>query len=215
MNGRPWAICALVLLAAPAGAHRLDEYLQATMIAVEKRRVEAEIRLVPGVSVFPIVFADIDRDADGVISPAEQLAYARRVLDDLSLSVDGRRLPLRLISSLFAPRETLEEGRGEIHLLVEADVPGTAAKRRLVFENHHQSRIGSYLVNGLMARDPDIQITAQQRSDDQSFYRLDYTDASAPGGMAPFTSWSARWGWLPGALLALIAAVTLIRRRVT
>src|SRR5262245_14534404 len=101
-----------VLIAAPAGAHRLDEYLQATTIAVEKGSVQAEIRLAPGVSVFPIVFAGIDSDADGIASPAEQRAYAERVLGDLSLIVDGKQLPLRLISSTFAPRELLQEGRG-------------------------------------------------------------------------------------------------------
>ena len=150
---------------------RLDEYLQATTIAVEKGRILAEIRLAPGVAVFPAVFADIDRDANGVASDAEQRAYAERVLGDLSLSVDGRRLPLRLISSRFAPTELLREGRGEIRLKLEADVPGTAAYRRLTFENHHQSRIGSYLVNGLVPRDADIRFATQQRNYDQSFYQ--------------------------------------------
>jgi hypothetical protein len=203
-------LCAVVLLSGtPAGAHRLDEYLQATTIAVEKGRVQAEIRLAPGVAVFPLVFADIDRDADGVASAAEQRAYAARVLGDLSLRVDGRRLPLRLILSTFAPRELLQEGRGEIELRLEADVPGTAANRRLTFENHHHSRIGSYLVNGLMPRDADIRLAAQQRNYDQSFYQVDYTDASAPASrLEP-------WGWMDSALLALIAGVALLGRRVT
>ena len=184
MSARRLVVCALALLAAaPAGAHRLDEYLQATTLAVEKGRVEVEIRLTPGVAVFPIVFASIDSDADGVMSAKEQRAYADRVTGDLSLSVDGRRLPLRLVSSTFAPRELLQEGRGEIQLQLEADVPGAAARRRLTFENHHQSRIGSYLVNGLVPRDPDIQLGAQHRNHDQSFYRLDYVDGSVPASV--------------------------------
>jgi len=210
MSAMRGLLCAVVLLAgSPAGAHRLDEYLQATTIAVEKARVLAEIRLAPGVAVFPAVFADIDRDANGVASAAEQRAYAQRVLGDLSLSVDGRRLPLRLISSTFAPTELLREGRGEIELRLEADVPGTAAYRRLTFENHHQSRIGSYLVNGLMPRDADIRLAAQQRSYDQSFYQVDYADASAPASRLEL------WGWMDSALLALIAGIALLGRRVT
>jgi hypothetical protein len=219
MSARPLVACLLALLAVPAGAHRLDEYLQATMIAVEKGRhgtkIRAEIRLVPGVAVFPMVFADIDRDADGVASATEQRAYAERVLDDLFLSVDGVRLPLRLISSIFAPRELLQEGRGEIQLRMEADVPGTATRRRLSFENHHQRRIGSYLVNGLMSRDPDIHLAAQQRSTDQSYYQLDYTDGSVPAAMLLSTFWSGPWGWVHGALIALIVGLALIRRRAT
>ena len=58
------------LIAAPAGAHRLDEYLQATALALEKGRIQVEMRLAPGVEVFPVVFADIDRNGDGVASEA-------------------------------------------------------------------------------------------------------------------------------------------------
>ena len=92
------AAAMLVLTATPAVAHRLDEYLQATLISVEKDRIHAEIRLTPGVAVLPIVLANIDADGDGIISEAEQRAYAQRVVQDLSLSVDGDRLRVRLVS---------------------------------------------------------------------------------------------------------------------
>src|SRR5579871_6163156 len=96
----------------PAGAHRLDEYLQATLIAVTKDRVQAEMRLVPGVAVFPIVLAAIDTDHDGIISEAEKQAYAERVFRDLSLSVDGNPLRLRLVSRNYADTEAMKEGLG-------------------------------------------------------------------------------------------------------
>jgi hypothetical protein len=213
MSARSGIVYALFMLsAAPVGAHRLDEYLQATTIAVEKGRVEAEMRLVPGVAVFPKVFADIDTDADGVASGPEQHAYAERVLDDVLITVDGQRLPLRLVSSTFASRELLHQGVGDIRLRFEADVPEGPAKRRLTFENHHQTRIGSYLVNGLVPLDRDIQLSAQQRSYDQSSYQLDYTDTSAAAGVVSATTWmAAPWGWA-GALLALIAGGALLRR---
>jgi hypothetical protein len=212
MSARRVLCCALLLLiATPAAAHRLDEYLQATTIAVEKGRVHAEIRLAPGVIVFPTVFADIDRNADGVASEPEQRAYAERVLRDLSLSVDGTRLSLRLVSWTFAPAKLLEEGRGEIQLKFEADVLGTADTRRLTFENHHQRRIGVYLVNGLVPRDPDIRLGAQRRSEDQSFYQLDYVDASAPVAARSFMTWSGPWGWVDGALTSLVLALALMQ----
>src|SRR5437764_3773954 len=103
MTARLAAAGALLLpLATTASAHRLDEYLQATTISVEKDRVQAQIRLTPGVAVFPIVLANIDTDADGVISEAEQRAYAERVLGDLSLTIDGHQLRVRLVSLKFA-----------------------------------------------------------------------------------------------------------------
>src|SRR6185503_8540723 len=91
----------LLSLGSPASAHRLDEYLQATTISLEKNRVQAQIRLTPGVAVFSFVMATIDTNRDGVISAREQAAYSERVLRDLSLAVDGDRLKLHLISTNF------------------------------------------------------------------------------------------------------------------
>jgi hypothetical protein len=199
----------LLLSATSAAAHRLDEYLQATTIAVEKSRVQAEIRLAPGVDVFRSVFADIDRNGDGAVSEVEQRTYAQRVLGDLSLSVDGTRLNLRLVSWTFAPTKLLEEGRGEIQLEFDANVSGTAERRRLRFENHHHRGIGVYLVNGLVPRDPDIRLGAQQRSEDQSLYQLDYVDTSAPAA-ASFIAWSGPWGWMDAALITLILGLALL-----
>src|SRR5690349_2244132 len=88
-------------LAAPALGHRLDEYLQATKIAVANDRVELEIRLTPGVEVFRTLLAKIDTDGDGVISDSEQRAYAQRVLDDLLVNVDFVPLRLHLTSMTF------------------------------------------------------------------------------------------------------------------
>jgi len=210
------AASAMVLLCAhPVEAHRLDEYLQATTIAVEKERVRAQLSLTPGIAVFSVVFADLDGDGDGVVSLAEQRAYAQQVLGDLALSVDGRRLPLRLVASTFANTEALREGRGEIRLDFEADVPAGGPDRTLTFENHHQSRIGAYLVNCLVPRDPDIRIGTQHRDFEQSFYRLDYSDATAPSSLLSWASGAPPWGWLGSAALGLIAVLALLGRRNT
>src|SRR4030088_2575854 len=95
------ATAILLLLGAHAFAHRLDEYLQATMISVEKDRVQGSMRLIPGVAVSSIVLASIDTNADGVISETEQRAYAQRVLGDVALSVDGYSLKPTLVSIGF------------------------------------------------------------------------------------------------------------------
>jgi hypothetical protein len=203
----------LLLVGTHASAHRLDEYLEATTISVEKDRVQAEIRLAPGVSVFPIVLATIDTDADGVISETEQLAYAERVLGDLSLTIDGDRLQLRLVSSKFAKIEEMKEGRGEIQLEFNADVPRGGPNRRLIFENQHQSRIAAYLVNCLIPRDPDIRVTAQNRNYQQSFYQLDYVQADVRSGQLSAYWWSNPWGWLGTAALLLFAGLAFVWRR--
>lgn len=180
-------ICAslLLLLPAQAFAHRLDEYLQATILTVESGRVEGSMRLVPGVAVTPAVIARIDTNGDGVISDAEQQAYAQSVFRDLSLTVDGQPLAIRLVSATFPSIDAMVQGSGEIQLSFAADLPRGGTSRRLVFENHHQSRISVYLVNCLVPQDKDILIAGQSRNENQSFYQLDFTQGYAGTDRTP------------------------------
>ena len=167
-----------VLLSGPAAAHRLDEYLQATVISLKKDRVEASLRLTPGVAVSATVLAAVDANSDGTITDGEQRAYARHLLHDLSLTVDGKVLPLHLATVKFPPAADIEAGLGEIHIEFSADVPRGPANRRLVFENRHRTEIAAYLVNCLVPEDRDIRVLAQHRNEQQSLYRLDYLQSA-------------------------------------
>lgn len=199
MKPRLAAAAAILLsLAGVASAHRLDEYLQATLFSVEKDHVQASLRLIPGVAVFSSVIASIDSNGDGVLSKAEQWAYAERVLGDLSLAVDGNRLRPRLLSVHFPAIDDMREGLGEIQIEFTADLPRGGPSRRLIFENHHQTRMAAYLVNCLVPRDPDIRIVAQTRNEQQSFYQLDYVQAGGPVGPAPRPWWPSFGGWTGG-----------------
>jgi hypothetical protein len=155
----------LLLIAATAFAHRLDEYLQATLVSVEENRVQGQITLTPGVAVYPIVLAAIG---------SNQHAYAERVLQDLSLTIDGRPLTAHLLSSQFPTLDDMKEGRGEIHIEFGADLPSGGGSRKLVLENRHLGRIAAYQVNCLVPRDPKIRIVGQNRNYDQSHYELQY-----------------------------------------
>ncbi len=188
----------------PAFAHRLDEYLQAIIIRVEKDRVQAQVYLTPGVEVFPAVLADIDTDRDGAISEAERRAYAERVLRDLSLTIDGTPLRLRLVSTNSADIEELKQGRGDIQIEFIADVPRSGVQRKLIYENRHETRIGAYLVNCLVPRDPDVRITAQKRNYQQSLYELNYVQAGVR--QEPLSVWwSGTPVWVGTATLLLLA----------
>ncbi len=190
------AAAAILVAGTPSFAHRLDEYLEAAMFSIQKDCVQVQIRLTPGVAVFPIVLANIDTNADGVISETEQRAYAERVRGDMSLTIDGHRLRPRLVSVKFPAIDEVKEGRGEIQLEFEADLPrngrrpGNASKRRLIFENHHQSQIAVYLVNCLVPRDPSIQLVAQSRNYSQSLYQLDYMQSGVSSEPPRFTEWA-------------------------
>lgn len=174
-----WLTIAIVFICASAFAHRLDEYLQATILSIEKDRVQASMRLTPGVAVASFVVAGIDTNRDGVISDSEQQAYAERVLRDVSLSIDGQVLRPRLISEKFPDVQAMKEGTGEIQIEFSADLPRGGNSRRLVFENHHQSGISAYMVNCLTPRDPEIRVVTQDRNERQSFYQLDYAQGGS------------------------------------
>jgi hypothetical protein len=60
-------ITVLATLVAPAQAHRLDEYLQASLILLEPDTVGVGLNLTPGVAVFPSVVALIDVNRDGSV----------------------------------------------------------------------------------------------------------------------------------------------------
>src|SRR6266567_5637281 len=181
-----WAILtAGILVATPVSAHRLDEYLQATTIAVEKDHVALRLRLTPGVDVARQVLASIDTSGDAVISETEQQAYAEQVRHDLSLTIDGQSSRLRLISSSFPEIEEIKEGMGDIVLAFEADLPPGGSRHRLTFENRHQSDVAVYLVNCLLPSDPAISIVGQDRNYDQSSYRLQFARGEPATPQAP------------------------------
>ncbi len=173
------AVAISLWLRAPASAHRLDEYLQATILSVEKDRVQASMRLVPGVAVSSAIVASIDTNADGVLSATEQRAYTERVLRDVALSADGQTLKPELLSFEFPPIAAMNEGLGEIQIEFAAKLMPGAVNRKIVFQNHHLPAISAYLVNCLAPQDHDIQVVAQHRNLNQSFYELDYAQSGA------------------------------------
>jgi hypothetical protein len=170
-----FAAAFVLLLEAPAAGHELDEYVQATLISLERDHADLQLRLLPGAEVFAKVFAAIDTDTDGVISDREQQAYARRVVADLALRLDKRPVTAELLSVEFPAIGLMKEGIGEIHIALRAPVLGAGPAHKLVLENHHQRAIAAYLVNCLTPRDPSLHIVSQHRSADQSRYELDYT----------------------------------------
>lgn len=210
-----FAAALLILSGADVSAHRLDEYLQGTLISVEKNRLEAQMTLTPGVAVFPLLIPDFDTDGNGVISEAEQRAYAARVLRDLSLTLDGHRLALRLLSLRFPGVDEMKEGRGEIQFAFEADLPRGGRNRKLTIENHHDSRISVYQVNCLAPGDPHIRIEAQNRNYSQSHYELEYEDTDVRAEALIPGWWPDRLKWLsPFALLLLMRVTILLWPRV-
>jgi hypothetical protein len=162
----------VLLLGATASAHRLDEYLQATTISLERDRVRLTMRMTPGEAVSRRIIQGIDTDGDGVVSKPEERAYCNRVLRDITLTVDGKRVTPRLVAFTFPRAAELKKGLAGIRLeFVSAFSRGS---RKLDFENRHQRRIAAYLVNCLVPTDPALRVKSQRRNRNQSKYELEY-----------------------------------------
>ena len=156
-------------------AHRLDEYLQATLVAIEPGGVYLQINLTPGVAVAGQVLARIDRDRDGTISKRETAAYAAALKRDLTLRVDGRRLKLKLIASEFPALIELRSGLGIIQMEFFAKYePLPKGGHKLAFDNQHLPAVSVYLLNAAQPKSRAIQITRQKRNDNQHAGEIEF-----------------------------------------
>lgn len=166
---------------APAAAHRLDEYLQATRVALAPAGVSVEIDLTPGVAVASNVVSRIDTDGDGALSPSERQAYAELVVRRAQLTVDGIPARLVLVASEYPPVADMHAGVGTIHLNARAAL-GAAARNshELTYVNVHEPDMSTYLVNAL-APPSGIHITDQQRDPWQHRLTLQYVVDPAGG----------------------------------
>ncbi len=160
----------------PAGAHRLDEYLQATRLAIDIERVDLEIDLTAGSEKASEVFGWIDTNRDGEISGAEGEAYAREMLHSVALSVDDSRVPVTLIETRFPQFGDMSLGVGIIRLRATAKVPAASAgPHQVSFLNTHRSESSVYLVNALVPANPRIHLADQRRDHAQHGLTLDYS----------------------------------------
>lgn len=184
----------------------LDEYLQVTQIALAHGGARVELRLIPGVQVADRVFALIDADGDGQISSAEGQAYARRVMQDVALEVDGRRTPLALKVLEFPSRREMSEGVGAIRLDLTAEAALDAAgEHRLTFRNDHLPELGVYLVNALVPTTSEIRISGQQRDALQHELQLSFLVLSPDARAWP--------RWIGALLFGLCVSFLLTQRR--
>lgn len=165
-----------VFLGMSAGAHRLDELLQATLVLVDPEWVQLEIRLNPGVAVADAFLKALDRDGEPAFSPEEQAAFARSVWSDIELWLDGQSLVLKPLDQSISSREELQAGTGFVRLRARAPMGRVAAgDHRIVCVNRHRPDLSVYLVNALKPLHPAVVIRSQRRDELQTTFRLAYT----------------------------------------
>lgn len=157
-------------------AHRLDEYLQATIVAVEPDEVRLQINLTPGVAVAEQVLALVDRDRDGMISTNEAAAYAEVLRRDLIVGVDQRSLELRLIQCEFPAPTELRTGWGIIRMEFSvAPICLAEGVHGFTLENRHLPDASVYLFNAAPPKSRSVQIIGQIRNENQSEGEIEFS----------------------------------------
>jgi hypothetical protein len=157
---------------APASAHQLDEYLQAAQLEISRDRVVLYLNLTPGMSIAPQIVAMIDRDGDRVVSAREVEAYARQVMPDVSLWIDGLDCPLTLTRAQSPEWSEMRDGTGTIRIEAVGEAPlRHGGTHHIAFQNVHQPSISVYVVNALKPSSHHIAIGGQRR--DLQQHRID------------------------------------------
>jgi hypothetical protein len=156
-------------------AHRLDEYLQATLVEIEPGDLRLLINLTPGTAVAEQVISAIDRDHDGLVSAGEGTAYAELLKRDLVVRLDGRKITLKLAASHFPAPIDLRTGMAFIEMEFTA-IPGSmsAGTHHLGIENKHLTPISVYLLNASQPKSKAIQVTSQRRNENQSVGEIQF-----------------------------------------
>ena len=156
--------------------HRLDEYLQATLVTIEPGKIRLQINLTPGVAVADAVLPFVDRNRDGIISTNEAAAYCELLKRDLVLVLDQHKLNLNITASNFPAPADLRTGWAIIQVEFSATLdPLTAGAHKLVIQNRHLPKVSVYLCNAAQPKSKAVQITQQKRNDNQSECEMGFT----------------------------------------
>ena len=196
------AIALAVILASPtdAIAHRLDEYLQASRVTLDRDRISLEIDLTPGANMATAAVSLLDLDGDGTISPAEAGAYGRRVLADLVVALDERAVAMNLTRSEVPSIAEMRDGLGTIRLSAAGRLPSvTAGRRQLLLRNTHEPLTSVYLANAMISSDERVAVVKQSRDPRQQELRVDYDIALGVSGQLLWLAFGA-------AALSILAA---------
>ena len=202
----------LLVFAFPSAAlaHRLDECLQSTLVAIEPGDLRLRMNLTPGAAVAEPLIALIDRDHDGSISKDEAEAYAESLKRDLTVRLDQRDVELKLVGCDAQSPGELRTGSGIIRVeYTGAPGPLDAGVHTMTIENRHLAPVSVYLINAAQPKSRAVRINRQARNDNQSNGEIQYTFEPYGGFSTLF------WVGVPVAavLLAIVAGIRSARTR--
>ena len=168
----------LALLNSRALAHPLDEVVQGAYLTLSPGTVQLELDLTPGEKVAATVLKALDANGDQSISEAEAKAFAQRVLEQLSLSLDRKALRWTLDKVTAPPYQNLKLGSDTLKIYAIAKRTDQTGEHTLVYHNRYQPAKSQWTANiFLQPAAWQYQVLGQQRSSDGKQLTVKYTAA--------------------------------------
>jgi len=172
VRGAAFAVAAIggVVLAtpAPADAHPLDVYLQASYVTVTSSGIDVELDLSPGTQVAGRVIDDLDTNGDRVFQEAEGLAFARRAVAVLGLSLDGTSLPVRIDDVVLPTYKATVAGYGTIKITTSSTATVTPGHHTVSYTNGSTVTKSVFQANAFLQDGLSASVGTQERNANQS-----------------------------------------------
>lgn len=120
-----------------ARAHPADLYAHKIFITFSQTELQIEWQIKPGPLLVNFLWAEMDKDQDGLISDPETESWSASYRDLLLVSLDGKSLPLNMDSlQLPATLSSFQSGQEIITFNFSADLStGTNNAERIIVEN--------------------------------------------------------------------------------
>ncbi|KUL28758.1 hypothetical protein ADL15_30900 [Actinoplanes awajinensis subsp. mycoplanecinus] len=173
----PFVVTVLLLLlpVSPAWAHPLDVSRQTSYVTVAPDAVTVEVDLAAGVLVAADFIADLDRDHNKLFSTDEGLAYARRVVAELSLRVDDTPVPLALTDVELPTYLQSQAGYGVLHLTATGPLIPAAGDHTLFYRDDFTPAKPQYQVAVLAPKQAPVTIGEQRHDEAQQQVSATFT----------------------------------------
>ena len=206
----------MLLLTLPFGAaaHRLDECLQATRVSMFSDHLAVQTFVTPGTLLAARLFARIDADRDGNLSQSEGRRFADQFVQEITLTVDGNRVPLTLTGSQYPTLAELSGGEAMILFEMSAATRQAPGRHRATLRNDNDPAVSIYLANAMLPKDPSVPVVRQERDPTQRTLTVEYDVAATLNSPASVSAgWLSRLTGIVLGLTLVLAARQYLRRR--
>ncbi|GGR36530.1 hypothetical protein [Deinococcus ruber] len=141
------ACALLLLLSGMTAAHPVDEMVQGAYLTLAPGVVQLELDLTPGSAVAATLLKALDANGDRQISPAEGRIFAKQVLGQSTLTLNGVAAPWTLDLVSVPPYQNLLTGNDVLKIYATAKRLDRVGAGTLTYQNRYQPVKSQWMAN--------------------------------------------------------------------